>query len=130
MDQQTLQAPLAGRSTGAVVLDDGQLGQLAYHIRWSAALATEGRVANAAQHAIMADALLDVLGGEPLKAASHALDLPDVDAMQSSQTSVAHRAAAVELGFQLVSHFTSDGRHDLADLYLETTRRIGCTIGV
>ncbi len=28
------------------------------------------------------------------------------------------------LGFQLVSHFTSDGRHDLADLYQETTRRI------
>jgi hypothetical protein len=130
MDQQTLQAPIAGRSTSAVVLDDGQLGQLAYHIRWSAAMATEGRVANAAQHAIMADALLDVLGGEPLKAASHALDLPDVDATQASQTSVANRAAAVELGFQLVSHFTSDGRHDLADLYLETTRRIGCTIGV
>jgi hypothetical protein len=121
---------MSGRSTSAVVLDDGQLGQLAYHIRWSAALATEGRVANAAQHAIIADALLDVLGGEPLKAASHALDLPDVDARQSSQTAVAHRAAAVELGFQLVSHFTSDGRHDLADLYLETTRRIGCTIGV
>ena len=130
MDQQTLQAPIAGRSTSAVVLDDGQLGQLAYHIRWSAAMAIEGRVANAAQHAIMADALLDVLGGEPLKAASHALDLPDVDATQASQTSVANRAAAVELGFQLVSHFTSDGRHDLADLYLETTRRIGCTIGV
>ena len=34
----------------------------------------------------------------------------------------------MELGFQLVSHFTSDGRHDLADLYLETTRRIGSTV--
>ena len=128
MEQQTLQAPLSGRASGAVVLDDGQLGQLAYHIRWSAALATEGRMANAAQHAIIADALLDVLGGEPLKAASHALDLPDIVAMPSSQTAVAHRTAAVELGFQLVSHFTSDGRHDLADLYLEATRRIAGTV--
>ena len=128
MEQQTLQAPKASRATGAVVLDDGQLGQLAYHIRWSAALATEGRVANAAQHAILADALLDVLGGEALKAASQALDLPDIVSKPSSQTAMAHRAAAMELGFQLVSHFTSDGRHDLADLYLETTRRIGSTV--
>lgn len=116
---------MASRMIGAVILDDGQLGQLAYHIRWSAALAAEGRVDNAAQHAIMADALLDVLGGEPLKAASEALDLPDIVAKPWSPTAAAHQAAALELGFQLVSHFTSDGRHDLADLYLETTRRIG-----
>ena len=125
MEQQTLHASPANSPTGAVVLDDGQLGQLAYHIRWSAALAAEGRVDNAAQHAIIADALLDVLGGEALKAASEALDLPDIVAKPSSEAARAHRAAAMELGFQLVSHFTSDGRHDLADLYLETTRRIG-----
>lgn len=107
-----------------IVLDDGQLGQLAYHIRWSAALAAEGQHANAAQHAIIAEALLEVLGGDALRAASAALDLPDVDAKPSSDEAIAQREAAVRLGFQLVSHFTSDGRHDLADLYQETTRRI------
>ena len=109
---------------GTVILDDGQLGQLAYHIRWSAALAAEGQHTNAAQHAIIAEALLDVLGGDSLRAASSALDLPDVDARSWSDAAIAQREAAVELGFQLVSHFTSDGRHDLADLYQETTRRI------
>ncbi len=129
MEQETLQASPAGRPpTGGVVLDDGQLGQLAYHIRWSAALAAEGRVNNAAQHAILADALLDAIGGAPLKAASEALDLPDIVAKPVSEVAAVHRAAAMELGFQLVSHFTSDGRHDLADLYLEATRRIGRTV--
>ncbi|MGZ4702931.1 MAG: hypothetical protein ACXV5U_06260 [Ilumatobacteraceae bacterium] len=129
MEEHTLQATLASRPpTGGVVLDDGQLGQLAYHIRWSAALAAEGHVNNAAQHAILADALLDALGGEQLKAASEALDLPAIVAEPVSQVAAVHRAAAIELGFQFVSHFTSDGRHDLADLYLEATRRIGSTV--
>ena len=91
-------------------------------------MAAEGRVANAAQHAIIADALLDVLGGKALKAASEALDLHGIVSKPSSETATLHRAAAMELGFQLVSHFTSDGRHDLADLYLEATRRIGRTV--
>ena len=57
-------------------------------------------MANAAQHAILADALLDVLGGEALKAASQALDLPDIVSKPSSQTAMAHRAAAMELHLQ------------------------------
>jgi hypothetical protein len=125
MEHNTLQTPMDRGLSGAVIIDDGQLGQLAYHIRWSAALAADGESANAALHAIIADALLDILGGQPLRAASSALDLPDVVAKPPSEAALAQRAAAMELSYQFVSHFTSDGRHDLADLYLETTRRIG-----
>ena len=124
MRETTLQRPSGSAASGAIVLDDGQLGQLAYHVRWSAALAAQGQVDSAAQHAIIADALLDVLGGEALRAAGSALDLPDVVATPASAATTIQREAATELGFQFVSHFTSDGRYDLADLYLEATRRI------
>jgi len=121
--ETTQQTPTAGEKPGGIVIDDGQLGQLAYHIRWSAALAAGGQSASAAQHALLAGAMLDVLGGETLRSASSALDLPDV-VVSDSAAAAAQRAGAIELGYQFVSHFTSDGRHDLADLYLETTRRI------
>ncbi len=125
MEHNTLKTPTDRAVTGAVSIDDGQLGQLAYHVRWSAALAADGDTANAALHAIIAEVLLDILGGQSLRAASSALDLPDVLAKPASDAALAQRAAAMELTYQFVSHFTSDGRHDLADLYLETTRRIG-----
>ena len=124
MRETTLQRPSGSATSGAIVLDDGQLGQLAYHVRWSAALAAQGQVDSATQHAIIADALLEVLGGEALRAAGSALDLPDVVATPASPATTIQRGAATELCFQFVSHFTSDGRHDLADLYLEATRRI------
>ena len=125
MEHNTLQTPTDSGLSGAVIIDDGQLGQLAYHIRWSAALAAEGEPANSALHSIIADVLLDILGGQALRAASTALDLPDVDDKPRSTAAVALQAAAMELSYQFASHFTSDGRHDLADLYLEATRRIG-----
>jgi hypothetical protein len=107
-----------------ITIDDGQLGQLAYHIRWSASLAASGQTVSAAHHAIIAGAMLDVIGGDALRVASSALDLPEVLAATSPSDVEAQRAAATQLSYQFVSHFTSDGRHDLADLYLETTRRI------
>jgi hypothetical protein len=108
-------------------IDNDRLGQLCYHVRWSAALAADGRTGDSAPHAILAGALLDVLGGEQLAAASAALDLPDVVSDHSSATAAAHREAAQQLGLQLVAHFTSDGRHDLADLYHEAARRVATT---
>lgn len=120
--ETTTQTPVV--EIGAISIDDGQLGQLAYHIRWSAALAAGGHTSSAAQHALLAAALLDVVGGAALRAASSALDLPEVATAPSREDAMAQRNAAVELGYQFVSHFTSDGRYDLADLYAEATRRI------
>lgn len=119
----TSQIPV-GDQVGTIMIDDGRLGQLAYHIRWSAALAASGQTASAAQHALLAASMLDVIGGDELRNASAALDLPDVVAMPASVDATSQRAASVELGYQFVSHFTSDGRYDLADLYMEATRRI------
>lgn len=119
---ETTQTSVA--EVGTISIDDGQLGQLAYHIRWSAALAAGGHLTSAAQHALLAAALLDVVGGAALRVASSALDLPEVASMPTRDEATAQRNAAVELGYQFVSHFTSDGRHDLADLYSEATRRI------
>lgn len=121
----TTQIP--GGTAGEIAVDDGQLGQLAYHIRWSAALAAGGHTASAAQHALLAAAMLDVIGGQALRDASSALDLPDVAAAPACEDAVAQRNAAIELGYQFVSHFTSDGRYDLADLYAETIRRISAS---
>ncbi|MEK7426037.1 MAG: hypothetical protein AAB131_19610 [Actinomycetota bacterium] len=129
----TSQSP-EGRTPEATVADGGgitfghdTLGQLAYHVHWSAALAAAGRGEEAAPHTILAGTLLDVLGGEPLRAAAAAFDLPEVVDDRSSATAKGHRAVAVQLGLQLVAHFTSDGRHDLADVYQEVTRRIAAT---
>lgn len=111
-----------------VTFDPGALGQLAYHVRWSAALAAAGHGERVAPHAIIAGTILEVLGGEPLKAAVAALDLPDAGSEHDSASATAHREAAMQLGQQLVSHFTSDGRGDLADLYQEVTRTINATL--
>ena len=119
--------PSFGSRADAVTVDHGMLAQLCYHVRWTATLSTNERGRDAAPHAIIAGALLDVLGGDELKRATTALDLPDVAVDHTSSSAGAHRADAVELGLQLVSHFTSDGRHDLADLYQEATRRIAAT---
>ena len=113
-----------GDKLGSITIDDGRLGQLAYHVRWSAALAASGQTASAAQHALLAAAMLDVIGGAELRRASTALDLPDVVGLPVSVDAGTQRAATIELGYQFVSHFTSDGRYDLADLYAEATRRI------
>jgi hypothetical protein len=121
MEQLTFQPPTI---PGLVALDEGQLGQIAYHVRWSAALCAQGASASAAHHALVAAALLDVVGGESLQAARSALDLPEVT-KASSVVENAQRSAAMELAHQFVSHFTSDGRHDLADLYSEARLRIG-----
>jgi hypothetical protein len=121
----TPQAPTTNptdRSAGAV-FDQGALAQLRYHVRWSASLAAEGHSADSAQHAMLAGALLDVLGGRELESATTAFDLPDVPAA-TAPGATAQRERAVQLGLQMVSHFTSDGRHDLADLYHEATHRV------
>jgi hypothetical protein len=120
----TQTTPGSDATAPGITMDNGQLAQLCYHVRWSAALAADGRTGDSAPHSILAGALLDVLGGEQLTAASAALDLPDVTTDHASATATAHREAAAQLGLQLVAHFTSDGRHDLADLYHEATRRV------
>jgi hypothetical protein len=107
-----------------VSLDHGTLGQLAYHVRCSATLAAAGRGDEAAPHAILARALLDVLGGDALAQAVAALDLPDAATGSASAAAAAHRTRAIQLGVQLVAHFTSEGRHDLANLYQDATARV------
>jgi hypothetical protein len=123
----TPQPPITNDATrpanGGAGFDQGSLAQLRYHVRWSAALAADGHSADSAQHAMLAGALLDVLGGPELEAATMAFDLPEVTA-PTSPASSAQRERAVQLGLQMVAHFTSDGRHDLADLYHEATHRI------
>ncbi len=114
-------APSAGAS---VTVDHGALGQLAYHVRWSAALAAGGRGEDSVPHAMLAAALLDVLGGPALESAISTFDLPPIIDPSGASTEK-QRDVAVQLGLQLVAHFTSEGRHDLADVYQEATRRIG-----
>ncbi len=72
---------------------------------------------------MVAAALLDTVSGGVLAGVDSALDLPDV-VVDQSDTARRHQATAVELGLQLVSHFTSDGRHDLADIYQQATTRL------
>jgi hypothetical protein len=106
-----------------VSLDHGTLGQLAYHVRRAASLAARGRGDEGAPHAILAGALLDVIGGEPLAQAVAALDLPDAADGGPPTTSVP-RTQAMQLGVQLIAHFTSEGRHDLATLYQDATAKV------
>jgi hypothetical protein len=112
------------RPTGGVTFDHATLGQIAYHLRWSAALAAEG-AGDPAPHAILANSLLEALAGDDLRRAVGALDLPDVRVAPSPSTATSARLdAATQLGLQLVAHFTSEGRHDLADLYQVATGQL------
>jgi hypothetical protein len=123
MTAPTDRPTMTGTDDPVIAFDQGALAQLRYHVRWSASLAADGRSDDSAHHAMLAGALLDVLGGAPLAAAATAFDLPDVPP-PTTPAAAAQRERAVQLGLQMVSHFTSDGRHDLADLYQDATHRI------
>ncbi|MEZ5219304.1 MAG: hypothetical protein R2705_14985 [Ilumatobacteraceae bacterium] len=109
---------------GTMSLDIGALGQLSYHLQCAAALSADGASDQAAGHTLLSWALLDALGGAALTEAVDALDLPRGvgDLRASGATRV--RAHADELGLQLLAHFTSEGRHDLASLYREACDRM------
>jgi hypothetical protein len=104
---------------GSITLDVAALGQLAYHSRCAAALAAEGSGDAAAPHALLSFALLHSLGGAELERTMHALDLPDTVGDFKGPKGERVRATADELALQLVAHFTSEGRHDLAGLYTD-----------
>jgi len=104
-------------SNDSTYIDSTVLGQLAYHVRFAAALAADGRGDESVPHAVLSWALLRSAGGEALRDAAAAFDLPD-------EIGGVHRVGlldeckpAEELALQLCSHFTSAGQHVLAQLY-------------
>jgi hypothetical protein len=93
------------------------LGQLAYHVRFAAALAADGRADESVPHAVLSWALLRSASGDAWRESVAAFDLPD-------EIGGVHRVAALdeckpaeELALQLCAHFTSAGQHALAQLY-------------
>jgi hypothetical protein len=100
----------------AALTETDVLAQLAYHMRCSAGLAADGDRDACVPHAVLAWALLEAVGGQPLHEAIDALDLPD-DLGDVHGGSRAFRRPTAELALQLCAHFTSEGRHDLAGLY-------------
>ncbi len=112
-------------SAPGISLDHGTIGQLSYHLRCSAALACAGDAQGSAAHTLLAWAMFDVMGGEQLRTAVAVLDLPDQVGDLHSEGGRPVLAAAQQLALQLVSHFTSTGRHDLATLYQDAFDTIG-----
>lgn len=113
--------PLAGPT---LTLDHATLGQLAYHLRCSAGLTCSGGTDESAAHALLGWALIETIGGEELDLAMAALDLPDRVGDLSAPGGRHILAQAQQLALQLVAHFVSDGRHDLAGLYQGAFDRI------
>jgi len=107
----------AGTPSGAVSLDPTVLGHFAYHVRCAAGLTAADRAQEAAAHTFLAWALLDALGADQVHQAVRALDLPDQVGDLAAVAGHPARATASQLAVQLVAHFTSEGRHDLAELY-------------
>lgn len=96
---------------------DAALGQLAYHVASAAHLADGEQPADSVPHAVLSWALLQALGGGRLEAVTDELDLPDHPASLRSASGRTTRRRAEELALQLCAHFTSEGRHELAQLY-------------
>jgi hypothetical protein len=104
-------------SNDMTYIDTAVLGQLAYHVRFAAALAAEGRGDESVPHSVLAWAVLQSAGGDALRDAVAAFDLPD-------EIGGVHRIGALdacrpaeELALQLCAHFTSAGQHVVAQLY-------------
>jgi hypothetical protein len=104
-------------SSDSTSIESAVLGQLAYHVRFAAALAADGRGDESVPHAVLSWALLRSAGGDALREAAAAFDLPD-------EIGGVHRVGALdeckpaeELALQLCAHFTSSGQHVLAQLY-------------
>jgi hypothetical protein len=111
-------------ATDSVVVAPAALGQVAYHLRCSAGFALDGATESSAGHAVLAWALLDAVGGAALRDAVAALDLPDI-AAAGGDVPVAMRRMTEELALQCCGHFTSEGRHDLAQLYQDAYAALG-----
>ena len=93
------------------------LGQLAYHVACSAHLAAGERSDECVPHAVLSWALLEAIGGEQLDAAISGFDLPDDIGDIRAPAAKPIRERAEELALQLCAHFTSEGRHDVGQLY-------------
>jgi hypothetical protein len=114
----TIPAP----SQPAGSLEPVALGQIAYHMRRAAALAIDGQLEPSAGHSLLAWALLEDLGGAELQESLRALDLPDDLGELDVAVPSSLRRTGEELALQLCAHFTSEGRHDLAELYQQAFR--------
>jgi hypothetical protein len=104
-------------SSDSTYIESAVLGQLAYHIRFAAALAADGRGDESVPHAILSWALLQSAGGNALRESVAAFDLPDEIGGVHRVGSLDECKPAEELALQLCAHFTSAGQHALAQLY-------------
>jgi hypothetical protein len=104
-------------SSESTSIESAALGQLAYHIRFAAALAADGRGDESVPHAVLSWALLRSAGGDALRESVAAFDLPDEIGGVHRVEPLDECKPAEELALQLCSHFTSDGQHALAQLY-------------
>jgi hypothetical protein len=107
-----------------VPLDADVLGQVAYHVRCAAGLAAVGRSEECARHALLSWALLEAVGGDALRDAVGALDLPDDVGDVNGTAAGPVRRTTEELALQLCAHFTSEGRHRLAEVYQGAYQRL------
>jgi hypothetical protein len=111
-------------ASDALTVEPAALGQIAYHLRCSAGFAVDGAAESSAGHAMLAWALLGAVGGDALRDAVAALDLPDVGAGDDAVPTSLQRTTE-ELALQCCAHFTSEGRHDLAQLYQDAYGALG-----
>lgn len=100
------------------------LGQLAYHVACAANLAAGPRPDDCVPHAVLSWALLGAIGGDGLEVALTGSDLPQEIGDIRSPAAAPIRERAEELALQLCAHFTSEGRHDLSQLYQDAYARL------
>lgn len=100
------------------------LGQLAYHVACAAHLAAGERSEDCVPHAVLSWALLEAIGGDRLDSAIAGFDLPDEVGDIRSPAGKPIREHAEELALQLCAHFTSEGRHDVGQLYQDAYERL------
>jgi hypothetical protein len=111
-------------SGDTVRIESAVLGQLAYHIRFAAGLAAEGRGEESVPHAVLSWALLRSVGGDALREAMANLDLPDRIGAENAVVADNVRKPTQELALQLCAHFTSVGHNELSQLYHDTYRTL------
>ncbi len=99
------------------------LGQLAYHVACAAHLAAGERSDSCVPNAVLGWALLETIGGEQLDAAINGFDLPDEIGDIRSPAAEPIRDRAEET-LQLCAHLTSEGRHDVGQLYQDADERL------
>lgn len=100
------------------------LGQLAYHVATAAQLAVTDRSDDCVPHAVLSWALLEAIGGDRLGGAIDGFDLPNEFGDVAGPAGKHIRERAEELALQLCAHFTSEGQHDVSQLYHDAYGRL------